>query len=87
MNMNISNDALIEALRNARVAVQVEDDPGLSRREISRALGWGRSKTKEALRALFEAGELEVGKRRDTDMVGRTYWVPVYRLRDKQDTI
>lgn len=69
---------LIEALREHH---QPKDDAGLTVREISERVGYGREWVIKRLREAKDRGALNVGRRADTTIDGRATKVPVYMFK------
>ena len=81
MNVDITTDTLLDALRNAR-ATKPDDDPGLTTNEIADMFGWSANTVRKHLRKLQGADKLAHGRRTFTRLDGIETTVPVYRLRE-----
>jgi len=54
-------------------------EDGLSVEQIAKELTKSVKWVRERLKALAADGQLEIGKKRMKDLLGRTIWVPVYK--------
>jgi hypothetical protein len=77
---SLTVNEILDALRDAQVGVAVDESGFFTLAEIRKATGWTLEPTKARLRALKEAGELEVTRVRRESLDGRMMPVPGYRL-------
>lgn len=77
--MQISQDELLEALRNA-MQDGGSGEEGMTVSELREKMGQSDEKVRRNLKALLAQGKAKVVSVRRTDMAGRTMSVPGYRL-------
>ncbi len=77
----MTEDALLEAIREAQRATTAADEVGgLTAEELRDALGLSKDKLQAALLQLNREGRLKVGKRLVPDVTGRMNVRPTYLL-------
>ncbi len=78
--------SLIDALREAETPSDVESDPGMTTKEIVKALGVGYESVSNQLIGGLNDGSLLSGRRVTKNRIGNRCIVPVYRPAAIQNT-
>lgn len=81
--MNITQDDLLEALRDALGGPP--ESEGVTMADLCASTGYGNKALRRALVALAAQGRLEVGRSRRPTLDGRIAPVPCYRLRGETE--
>lgn len=80
---NITQSEILEALQQALGGTGPEDPASaVTVAQLCASTGFGRSKIRNDLRALYDAGKVEVVHIRGKMMDGRACMTPAYRLKE-----
>lgn len=80
----MTQDALLDALRQAMERAPKDDPGALTAHELMDALGLSIERTRRLLKDLLRSGQCEAVKVSRVDISGRVQSVPAYRLRKQR---